>query len=382
VKAASRSVRISFVTRNVELGALLYGNRRFAAKALEQGYGVDFVGLEGIDPTASATLPEGSQTHALGLRRFRQGPFLLARYFREQKPTVVFVSGYVEGLCCALAARMMRRPPRIVVRSHVVSSHFLAIQDRFFDRTVLRFAMRRFFRPPVKIHAVSDDGARDFEALLGYPRGSVATLYDPVLPAANRIDGKFEHPWFAEPGLNLLLAVGRLESQKDFPTLIRAFATVHAKDSRARLLILGEGSERAKLSSMVEELSLGEFVDMPGFVGDPETAYRHATLFICSSAYEGLCNVIVEALAAGCPVVSTDCPVGPAEVLERGRHGQLVPVGDAGALAQAVLRAPSLAFDKEAAKRRAMDFHIDNVWPQFAKLAGLTPCGQPSTSSR
>ena len=370
--AGRASALVSFVTRNVELGALVYGNRRLAQKLLDEGHRTDFVAVETVHEDARASLPAGITTIALGCRRFRQAPLRLARYYRERRPVAVFASGYIEGLCCVLAAKMVRDPPRIIVRSHVVSSIYLRIQPKFVDRRLFRYFMRWLFRPPVRVVAVSDDGARDFEQLLNYREGSVSTLYDAVLPEANRTAGRLAHPWLEEKETRLLLSVGRLEPQKDFETLIRAFARVHAKDRSARLLILGEGSERPRLDRLVAELGLQEVVDLPGYVGDPETAYRKADLFICSSAYEGLCNVIIEALAAGCRVVSTDCPVGPAEVLERGRQGQLVPVGDVEALGDAMLRAPSLPFDKEAALKRAMDFHVDRVWPQFAELAGLS----------
>lgn len=376
--------RIAFVTRNVELGALLYGNRRFGQKALADGRSVDFVGIEGVDEDARATLPHGARALAIGVRRFRQAPLALARYYDRDRPTAVFASGYVEGVSCVLASRISRHRPRIIVRSHVVSSIYLAIQQRLTDRHLLPIAMRILLRPPVRLVAVSNNGARDFETLLKYPVGSVSTLYDPVLPAANRTTGQFHHQWLSKDSIRLLLAVGRLAPEKDFPTLIRAFALVHRQDPTTRLLILGEGGERAKLTRLVAELQLQDAVELPGFVGDPETAYRRADLFVCSSAYEGLCNVIIEALAAGCPVVSIDCPVGPAEVLERGRHGQLVPVGDIDALANAILRAPSLPFDQEAAMARAMDFHIDRVWPEFARLAGVderTDQEPPSSNS-
>jgi glycosyltransferase involved in cell wall biosynthesis len=146
-----------------------------------------------------------------------------------------------------------------------------------------------------------------------------------------------EHPWLGG-GVPLVLAVGRLHPQKDFPTLLRAFRIV--RDARpARLVILGEGGERPTLEAEVARLNLGDDVALPGFVANPWAWLAKADLFALSSVWEGLPTVVIESLAVGTPVVATDCPHGPLEILDGGRFGKLVPVGDAAALGGAILAA-------------------------------------------
>jgi glycosyltransferase involved in cell wall biosynthesis len=129
--------------------------------------------------------------------------------------------------------------------------------------------------------------------------------------------------------------VGRLQQQKDYPTLLHAFAQVR-QTRPVHLLILGEGKERAQLEELIKKLGLEDDVSMPGFVMNPYAYMARASMFVLSSRWEGLPTVLIEALCCGTPVVSTDCPSGPREILKDGQYGQLVPVGEANALAQAI----------------------------------------------
>jgi glycosyltransferase involved in cell wall biosynthesis len=133
----------------------------------------------------------------------------------------------------------------------------------------------------------------------------------------------------------LVLAVGRLTYQKDFSTLLRAFATVREKMD-ARLVILGDGPDRRNLESLATKLDIENHVDFPGYVDNPYPYLKRADLFVLSSRYEGLPNVLIEAQICGAPIVSTDCPTGPDEILMKGRAGVLVPVGDAASMAVAM----------------------------------------------
>jgi len=148
-----------------------------------------------------------------------------------------------------------------------------------------------------------------------------------------------DHNWFADGEPPVVLAAGRLTRQKDFPTLLRAFARARAGGAHARMLILGEGEDRPALEGLRDELGLAADVALPGFTADPYPYFGHAALYALSSGWEGLPTVLVECLAVGLPVVSTDCPSGPREILRGGRLGALVPVGDAAALGDAIAAA-------------------------------------------
>src|SRR5690606_26732556 len=134
------------------------------------------------------------------------------------------------------------------------------------------------------------------------------------------------------------------------------------------LCILGEGEERPRLQALVDALGLDGRLLLPGYQSDPAPWYAHADLFVLSSDHEGFGNVIVEALEQGVPVVSTDCPSGPREILEGGKYGTLVPVGDAAALASAIDDALSREHNHDALKRRAQDFSVDKAADAYLDL--------------
>jgi len=165
----------------------------------------------------------------------------------------------------------------------------------------------------------------------------------------------------------VILAVGRLVVQKDYPTLLRAFSLVRRK-RQAHLLILGEGQERPRLEALVRQLGLTENVQMPGFVKNPYAYMARARLLVLSSKWEGFGNVLMEALACGTPVVSTDCKSGPGEILAEGRFGRLVPVGDAQALAAAMLETLQTPPDQAMLRQRAQDFTLEKSVKEYLRV--------------
>ncbi len=211
--------------------------------------------------------------------------------------------------------------------------------------------------------AVSAGVREDLLALAG-PRLRLHTIANPVLDDMGLKEGASEdsastvvrssplHPWLLDPALRVVLSVSRLSSEKGIPTLLRAFAHLHAQQPQSRLLLAGEGPERAGLEALMAELRLGSVAALAGHVNAPRAWMRQAAVFALASEYEGFGNVLVEALAGGTAVVSTDCPVGPREVLAGGRWGRLVPVGDWRAMAAALRQ----ALDKPGAPAGAVAY--------------------------
>jgi glycosyltransferase involved in cell wall biosynthesis len=201
--------------------------------------------------------------------------------------------------------------------------------------------------------------------------GRLVTIYNPVVDTQLMVqsEGQALHPWLVAGGVPVVLAAGRLIAQKDFGTLIAAFARLRQERS-VRLIIIGEGEERAALLVLARQLGVAQDVDLPGFMANPMAAMRAAQVFVLSSRFEGLPGVLIQAMACGTPVVSTDCPSGPREILQDGHWGRLVPVGDVTRMAEAIkatlehLNPPDVRFRAEA-------FSTDQAVRAYADVLGL-----------
>jgi glycosyltransferase involved in cell wall biosynthesis len=245
----------------------------------------------------------------------------------------------------------------------------------------LRFAYRLvplLYPRASQIIAVSDGVADDLSRFSGVERNRIDVVQNPVVTPelAALADEPVDHPWFSPGEPPVILGVGRLSDQKDFATLLRAFALVRAKRP-ARLVILGEGGYRAELEQLVTQLGIGADVDLPGFAGNPFSYMSKASLFVLSSKFEGLPGALIEAMACGTPVVATDCPSGPREILEDGSLGGLVPVGDPESLAAAIGHALDQPTPPGRLRAKAAEYTVDRAVSRY--LALLEQGGRPSS---
>ena len=261
-------------------------------------------------------------------------------YLRRERPAAVICFLDHAGILALWARRMSGASSQIICTVHTNLTQTTGNSPNLRSR-LIPMLLRRFYPWADHVVAVSHGVASGFRSATGLPASSVRVIYNPVitedlLALALELP---DHPWFAPGQPPVILGVGRLTKAKDFPTLIRAFADVR-RQRAARLLILGEGEERAALSSLVTELGLTEDdVAFPGFASNAMAYMARSAVFVLSSLREGLPTVLIEALAAGATVVSTDCPSGPREVLQDGRLGTLVPVGDWARLGEAIASA-------------------------------------------
>ncbi|RKR06952.1 glycosyltransferase involved in cell wall biosynthesis [Kushneria sinocarnis] len=232
------------------------------------------------------------------------------------------------------------------------------------------------------IVAVSDGVAADLVATAGLPAASITTIYNPVVTPGmlKMVDEPSPHPWLEDGGTPVIVAAGRLVPQKGFATLLQAFARV-LQQQPARLLILGEGPERDALLALGEQLDIRAHIDLPGFETNPYAAFARADLFVLSSEHEGLPGVLIQALACGCPVVSTDCPSGPVEILEDGRYGKLVPVNDAVRMGDAMLETLANPLPTELLKQRGGYFSLDRSVELYLQLLPADQLNSTNTST-
>ena len=286
----------------------------------------------------------------------------LTRYLRREQPKAIVSSLHHANLVALWAARLAGGSVPVVVTVHSTLSISYLPLGRI-SRALLPLLLRTFYPRASAIVAVSAGAADDLARTAGVPRDSIEVIYNPVITPSMLAQTQHlpSHPWFASGQPPVVLGVGRLTPTKDFSTLIRAFAEVRKRHA-ARLVILGEGEERPALTALAAELGVAADVALPGYQESAAGFMAGARLFVLSSLGEALPTVLIEALAAGTPVVSTDCPSGPREILQDGRLGALVPVGDVNGMAAAiidVLERPARPVPREALKPFTMDTAVN-----------------------
>jgi glycosyltransferase involved in cell wall biosynthesis len=332
----------------------------------QRGYAVDMVLLSSTGVFLADLLPV---IRVVDLRadRMRGALLPLAIYLRKSRPDVMLACMWPLTVMAIWARRLARIPCRMVVAEHTTWSRSELLASKLADWQI-RTTMHHSFTHADSILTVSHGAADDLARFANLPRNSISVIHNPVVgdEQAYTTDPREPAEWWSGTHRRVL-AVGTLKAIKDYGSLLLAFAQLrHRVD--ARMLILGEGECRTALAAQVSELGLDGYVFMPGFVKDLSPYYQHADLHVLSSTGEGLPTVIIESLAAGTPVVSTDCPSGPREILCDGQFGRLVPVGDPAALAVAMADSLAATHDTDALKVRAQDFSIAKAVDQYLAL--------------
>ncbi len=297
----------------------------------------------------------------LALRSAPALPFIasFARYLDEAKPACVMSSKTHNNLVAVWGRRMAKTKPRLLLSEQTNLSAEIRVASRSRWRHIAPLVGRVFPSADV-ITSVSDGVGDDLAQITGIPRARIHTVYNPAMrpSVVERSAEEVGHPWFEASDIPVVLAAGRLVEQKDFSMLLEAFAELR-RWREARLVILGEGRDRGVLEERIRKLGLESHCDMPGFVENPYAYMARASLFAFSSAWEGFGNALVEAMACGCPVVSTDCPSGPSEILDGGKYGSLVPVGNHIAMAEAMERTLADPPPADTVRARAAAFSVD-----------------------
>jgi glycosyltransferase involved in cell wall biosynthesis len=304
---------------------------------------------------------------------FRHLP-ALADYLAQARPHALYAALPYENLCAVAAKRLVGGSTRVIISEHSPPSRYA--QSRDWSQRYLGPLAARWYPLADVVQTVSAGMAEDLAAWARLPGERVRVVYNPIpQPEPHPLDEP-PHPWLARGQPPVVLGMGRLVPEKDWPTLIRAFARVR-RVRPARLVILGSATGEAKtrqrqdqLMALARELGVTEDVLLPGFDPGPQRWLARAALFALSSRHEGFGNVLVEALACGCPVVATDAQGGgPREVLGNGHWGPLVPVGDDAALAAAILKTLTSPPEHNTLRRRAADFGLERGVSAYLKLA-------------
>ncbi len=340
--------------------------REFARR----GIAVDLLGIR-CDSAHLRDVPGNVRLRPLRARHSRTSVGELADYLEHERPAALLVAKDRPGRAALRARRRARVDCPVVIRLGTNLS--AALEGRHPLARWLRTApMRRAYRQVDRVVAVSEGVAGDTRRITGLPAGRVTVIRNPVITPdlARRATAPCPHPWLEDGRAPVLMAAGRLTRQKDFTTLVEAFALLR-RQRPARLVILGEGRLRGDLERRIGALGLAGDVILPGFTDNPYAWMARADGFVLSSRWEGSPNVLTEAMALGTPVAATDCPSGPREVLDDGRVAPLVPMGDPAALADAmgrILDRPPEPADLQAA---VADYRADNSADHYLRVLGL-----------
>ncbi len=330
---------------------------------VDQGYDVDLVLVEAKGDLLREVHKDVSIVD-LGARRVATSLLPLRRYLSSREPDILYSMMTEPNLIAIAAHRLASTDTRLIISEHnMLSRSTSSIKDQL----VVRGA---WFSYPLADHAVAvSKGVRqDLLAKTLLDDDSIFVIYNPVHVESIRkkASESVGHEWFTENSFDVVLSGGRHEPQKGFDTLLDAFARLDRDN--IRLILFGEGPETEALQQQAIMLGIGDHVSFPGFVDNPYSYMSAADVFVLSSVHEGFGLVLIEAMACGCPVVSTDCESGPAEILENGTHGSLVPVGDSNAMAIAINEMIDEPIDSKKLTERADDFEINTTIRRYVEV--------------
>jgi len=354
----------------------------------ERGFEVDLLVAQKEGPLLE-TVSDKVRVVDLRASRLLWALWPVVKYLRHTRPETLIGSMEHVVIISVLAKWLSWSRVRII--SRVANTLSVSLQGTKWYRKALRkYGAFVFYRLVDRVVCNSQGSADDLARTLWLARERIRVIYNPTVTPALLEKAKEvpDHPWLNTDDQKVILGVGRLHPQKDFATLIRALAvlkhsfnTTHSPNKHSnirknigiskfdlKLIILGEGEERARLEGLIKELNLEGEVDLPGFADNPYAFMAHCDVYVLSSRWEGLPNTLIEALAVGTPVVATDCPSGPGEILEGGNYGRLVPVSDPPALAEAIVKALTAPPNPEKLKARAREFAVEYSAERYLEL--------------
>jgi glycosyltransferase involved in cell wall biosynthesis len=339
---------------------------------LDRGLRVDLVVCKYFG-SLKDKVPEGVRLISLDARKVMFSTPAYLRYLRIARPSVVLSSVENAAIISCLGKFLSSHRHRLLVRldNSLYEPGILPLQ---MHRWPMMTAIASTFPAADAFIAVSDGLKEQLCRLPGLSKKPIRRIYNPIIHDGFEAQAGLTPtlPPSIKPGEPFVLAVGRLHKQKGYTHLLQAFARV-VKQRPSHLVILGEGDDREELQRLAGSLGIASYVHLLGYAPNPLAYMRHAAVFVLSSVAEGFGNVIVEALACGTPVISTDCPHGPREILSGGRYGTLVQVGDVDALADAIvanLNVPKPAMSKEL-KEHLQLFSIEAIGKRYIEELGL-----------
>ncbi len=357
--------KITFFSPNLAGGGAERIIAILAAHFSEKKYDVDLVLANATGPYL-VSIPDSVRIIDLQCKRvFFSLPGLI-KYLKVEQPNVLFTSQMHSSTIALWAVKLASVDTSVFIRQPTM------LMPYYENKSLTSIFRQKLFletaRLAKKVIVTSEAMAEEFQALSKVSKDKVEVIYNPVPVDAiqEKSSEPIEHLWFKEGEPPVILAVGRLVAVKDFKTLIRAF-DIAQKKIPCRLIILGEGTLRSELEQLVEKLDLSELVQLQGFVNNPYQYMKHSKVFVLSSLWEGFPNGMVEAMACGMAIVATDCEGGASEILEYGKWGELIPVGNEELMAQAIVKS-IISEKKPNTFERVKDFSVDVTFKKYYKV--------------
>ena len=290
-------------------------------------------------------------------------------YLKDSRPNVVLSTLDAVNIVSLMAKSIAVVKTRFYVRQAIHFSSHTTEMNKYFDKNLMPNLLKTWYPIADKVVSVSKSMEHDFVINSGLENNLVTTIYNPLnLAKIEALSSEsVDLPWLNDKKCPTLVAAGRLVEQKDFPTLIKAVRNI-SENEDIRLIILGAGPEWANLYALIKNLSVEEHVKLLGHQNNPYKYFARADLFVLSSIWEGMPNVLLEALACRCQIVSTNCPSGPNEILQNGKFGNLVPVGNVREMQEAISAAIKSPIDKDILSARANEFALEKIGKQYLSL--------------
>ena len=335
---------------------------------IKRGVKVDLV-MNMADGPYLSEVPKEVRIIDFKTKKILAGLPKLVSYLRQERPTTLLSFLHYPNEMAILAKHLAFVDTRVVVSERNALSMHAGNEPSSEKWSAI--SARLLYPFADGIIAISQGVAQDLVNVTGISPKHIKVIYNPTITPGifEKSQQPIDHPTFQVEQLPVVLGVGRLDPQKNFSTLIEAFAKVR-QVKPCHLMILGRGREEKELKALIRKLDIEDDVVLPGFVNNPYPYIKKAGVLVLSSLWEGLANVLIEALALGTPVVSTNCLCGPAEVLNNGKYGSLVPVGDSQAMATAILDVLS-GNSCQVDSTWLEQFRVENVAQQYLEFLGL-----------
>lgn len=359
--------RIAIHLPDLNLGGIGKNSFKLAEAFRDKGYKVEFV-INNFNGKYIDQIPNDIAVVDLKSNRFFCSLPKIYKYLKQTEPDAFIVARDYINIPIIIIKNILRIKTRLMISCHTNMAEevkYAGLKRKIFLKIIL-FLTRFTYRYADSVVVVSEGIKNDVHIYSGLDKDRITTIYNPIIDSKMEAQMKeeVECKWI-EVDEKVIISVGRLTRQKDFVTLIKAFDLVKKQYEGVKLIILGEGEDRVKLQKLIDEMGLGKEVNLWGYVNNPYAYLKKADLFVLASAWEGFGNSIVEAMATGIPLICTDCPSGPSEILANGKYGDLVKVGDYEELSKRILynlrNVNVLKETKEARVKRAYEFTLEEA---------------------